>query len=111
MFFFSSLLRNVGCAGLYFFLPACTLRLALRGQIALCISLVVCDHRTRLYEASARTLVVLGVDRCKYQFNVKNTHSISYGIPGMDLSPSKTGFIVSAHRLTNITLLTLITTL
>ena len=41
------------------------------------LSLVVCNHRARLYEASARTLVVLDVVGWKYQFNVKNTH-----IPG-----------------------------
>ena len=39
------------------------------------LCLVGCDHRARLYEASARTLVVLDVGGWKYQFYVKNAHT------------------------------------
>ena len=47
------------------------------------LCLVVCDHRARLYEASARTLVELDVDGWKYQFKVKTTHTWSTSCRGV----------------------------
>ena len=76
----------VWCAGLHSLCcsPACLLRSALHGQTTFFLyckaylRLVVCDHssssRPRLCEASARTLVVLDVEGCKYQFSAKNTN-------------------------------------
>ena len=67
-----------------------------------------------LYESPARTLVVLDANGWTDQFSMKNTHihirrilCISFHSCQI-LTPSKTGFTVSAHRLINITLLTLV---
>ena len=40
-----------------------------------CLLFIVTTELVSLWEASARTLVVLDVDGWKYQFDVKNSHT------------------------------------
>ena len=76
VYFYFKLIVVLAC--MFLFLPACSLRLALHGQITLlrlqCVPLSYFVTAELVY-APARTLVVLDVDVWKYHLHVKNIHT------------------------------------